>query len=388
MADSIANVKHRNVKKMILKGVKAGTAAPLLTGARFYDVGDRAMAFDVDVKWTSEVTATMDVVPEMGLLTDLGGDLGGLTRVPVMVHNVVFDGTIRVLMAELTREDPGYGAVVLSFPDPPQLSLDVRVLGGLEVNRVPWLRRVVVDATKTWIKEEMLWPQRMLIPAEKNVAKGEKPGFVLTDAQLKKVLREDPLLLAEQRLKSLQQIATGEIGQKREPGEGLASGDEDDPTGPEIDVELTDPSNPRVVPPKPTAQQQAWAWLSGTAKVTADKTVDLSLKTVEVTKQVATSEETKTVVKNVGTWFQRDLGGWVNNVAARAQGKVQTDARGYPKADAWTEAPKQNKADAAKMASIDESSEEGANGNKNGGKNGVQKNGGAATNPSPAPGSA
>lgn len=388
MADSIANVKHRNVKKMILKGVKAGTAAPLLTGARFYDVGDRAMAFDVDVKWTSEVTATMDVVPEMGLLTDLGGDLGGLTRVPVMVHNVVFDGTIRVLMAELTREDPGYGAVVLSFPDPPQLSLDVRVLGGLEVNRVPWLRRVVVDATKTWIKEEMLWPQRMLIPAEKNVAKGEKPGFVLTDAQLKKVLQEDPLLLAEQRLKSLQQIATGEIGQKREPGEGLASGDEDDLTGPEIDVELTDPSNPRVVPPKPTAQQQAWAWLSGTAKVTADKTVDLSIKTVEVTKQVATSEETKTVVKNVGTWFQRDLGGWVNNVAARAQGKMQTDARGYPKADAWTEAPKQNKADAAKMASMDESSEEGANGNKNGGKNGVQKNGGAATNPSPAPGSA
>ena len=388
MADSIANVKHRNVKKMILKGVKAGTAAPLLTGARFYDVADRAMAFDVDVKWTSEVTATMDVVPEMGLLTDLGGDLGGLTRVPVMVHNVVFDGTIRVLMAELTREDPGYGAVVLSFPDPPQLSLDVRVLGGLEVNRVPWLRRVVVDATKTWIKEEMLWPQRMLIPAEKNVAKGEKPGFVLTDAQLKRVLQEDPLLLAEQRLKSLQQIATGEIGQKREPGEGLASGDEDDPTGPEIDVELTDPSNPRVVPPKPTAQQQAWAWLSGTAKVTADKTVDLSIKTVEVTKQVATSEETKTVVKNVGTWFQRDLGGWVNNVAARAQGKMQTDARGYPKADAWTEAPKQNKADAAKMASMDESSEEGANGNKNGGKNGVQKNGGAATNPSPAPGSA
>ena len=116
--------------------------------------------------------------------------------------------------------------------------------------------------------------------------------------------------------------------------------------------------------------------------------MDPSKKTVEVTEQVATSEETKTVVKNVGTWFQRDLGGWVNNVAARAQGKVQTDARGYPKADAWTEAPKQNKADAAKMASIDESSEEGANGNKNGGKNGVQKNGGAATNPSPAPGSA
>ena len=82
---------------------------------------------------------------------------------------------------------------------------------------MPWLRRVVVDATKTWIKEEMLWPQRMLIPAEKNVAKGEKPGFVLTETQLKKVLAEDPLLLAEQRLKSLQQIATGRLDRSASP---------------------------------------------------------------------------------------------------------------------------------------------------------------------------
>ena len=35
--------------------------------------------------------------------------------------------------------------------------------------------------------------------------------------------------------------------------------------------------------------------------------MDPSKKTVEVTEQVATSEETKTVVKNVGTWFQRDF---------------------------------------------------------------------------------
>ena len=42
-----------------------------------------------------------------------------------------------------------------------------------QVNRVPWLRLVVVDATKTWIKEEMLWPQRMLIPAEERGERGK-----------------------------------------------------------------------------------------------------------------------------------------------------------------------------------------------------------------------
>ena len=55
--------------------VAAGRAAPLLTGARFYDVGDGAMAFDVDVKWVSDITADMDVVPAMGLPAE------GLARV-------------------------------------------------------------------------------------------------------------------------------------------------------------------------------------------------------------------------------------------------------------------------------------------------------------------
>ena len=102
---------------------------------------------------------------------------------------------------------------------------------------------------------------------------------------------------------------------------------------------------------------------------------------------MATSEETKTVVKNVGTWFQRDLGGWVNNVAARAQGKVQTDKKGYPKADAWTEQPKakETKAESPEGDSTNKIGDLTQNGVK---KNGVRKNGGAKTNPSPAPGSA
>jgi hypothetical protein len=68
-----------------------------------------------------------NVVPAMGLPAE------GLARVPVDLHDIKFDGTVRVLMAELTREDPGYGAIVISFPEPPAISLDIRLGGGLEV---------------------------------------------------------------------------------------------------------------------------------------------------------------------------------------------------------------------------------------------------------------
>ena len=194
-----------------------------------------------------------------------------------------------------------------------------------------------MDATKTSIKEEMLWPQRMLIPAEKNVAKGEKPGFVLTDAQLKKVLL-DPLLLAEQLLKSLQTIASGAIGQKREPCGGSRPGTRTTRRA----RRSTSSSRTRPTrgssPRNPPRSSRRGRGCPAPRQVTAVKTVDLSLKTVEVTKQVATSDGDQDCgQERRDVLARRDLGGWAYNVAARAQGKVQTDARGYPKADAWTE---------------------------------------------------
>ena len=363
LSQSIANVKHPNVKRMILKSVTAGKAAPLLTGARFYDVGEDDMAFDVDVTWESDIEAGMDVVPAMGLPAE------GLARVPVLIHDVKFSGTVRVLMAALSRREPGYGAIVLSFPDPPAIALDVRVGGGLEVNRVPWLRKAVSDATRSWIKEEMLWPQRMLIPAEAPPTKaGAAPANVLTDAELSAVLKNDPLLRAETNLMSLKELATGEIGTKSggpranddfaDPGDdaaagaaardSLASADASMDDGPIVDVEITDPDNPRpAAPPGPTAREVILGWLGGAAKATADKTLEVSKATIETSRKVATSDDTKRVLatvartpKNVGSWWERDARSWMNNVAARATGGTTVDKRGYPTAQMWTEPPR------------------------------------------------
>ena len=266
-----------------------------------------------------------------------------------MIHDVKFSGTVRVLMAALSRREPGYGAIVLSFPDPPAIALDVRVGGGLEVNRVPWLRKAVSDATRSWIKEEMLWPQRMLIPAEAPPTKaGAAPANVLTDAELSALLKNDPLLRAETNLMSLKELATGEIGTKSggprangdfaDPGDDaaagaaanddLASADASMDDGPIVDVEITDPDNPRpAAPPGPTAREVILGWLGGAAKATADKTLEVSKATIETSRKVATSDDTKRVLatvartpKNVGSWWERDARSWMNNVAARATG--------------------------------------------------------------------
>ncbi len=359
LANSIGNMKHKNMKRMILKRVNAGKSAPLLTGARFYDVGEETMAFDLDMKWSSDVTADMEVVPAMGLP-------GDLAKVPVQMHNVGFDGTVRVMLAKLQRNEPGYGAIVVSFPDPPSISLDIKLVGGLEVNRVPWLRNVVSDATKTWIKEEMLWPQRMIIPAEKPSQlwkNSSAPEYVLSKPDLQTVLDEDPLMAAEANLTSLQEIATfasGKVAQLEsttdegdgvggEDVEGVGDGGAPAPTAkPErklIDVEVTDADTVRPTTPQPTAREEVWNWIKGASKVTADKTVEVGkftvTKTVEVSKvavdkskEVAASDETKKLLNDVGGWWNTGVGGWFNNVASRAaKGKA---ANSFPPAEAWT----------------------------------------------------
>ena len=411
LSQSIANVKHPNVKRMILKTVTAGKAAPLLTGARFYDVGDDDMAFDVDVSWESDIQAGMDVVPAMGLLAE------GLARVPVLIHDVKFDGTVRVLMARLSRKDPGYGAIVLSFPEPPVIALDVRVGGGLEVNRVPWLRKAVSDATKSWIKEEMLWPRRMLIPAEASLKPGGTPVNVLTDSELRAVLTDDPLLRAERNLVSLKELATGELGTKKGSGKMRASddfgdgdrkkvakasdltssgGDEKDADAVSgsmddeflVDVEITDPDHPRSKPPTgPSTGAKVWSWLGSTAKASLSKTVELSKATFEGSKNIARSDDTKRVLQSVastpsavGSWFEKDARSWINNVAARATGGTSVDNDGFPTAKMWVDPPsaggekkketlKSDEAEGATVAAV-------AAGSKKEGNTPSKKNGG------------
>ena len=117
--------------------------------------------------------------------------------------------------------------------------------------------------------------------------------------------------------------------------------------GPIVDVEITDPDNPRpAAPPGPTAREVILGWLGGAAKATADKTLEVSKATIETSRKVATSDDTKRVLatvartpKNVGSWWERDARSWMNNVAARAGGDRRGQAR-VPTAQMWTDPPR------------------------------------------------
>ena len=77
---SIANVKHPNVKRMILKSVTAGKRRRC-SPARASPTSARTTWRSTWTTWESDIEAGMDVVPAMGLPAE------GLARVPVLIHD-------------------------------------------------------------------------------------------------------------------------------------------------------------------------------------------------------------------------------------------------------------------------------------------------------------
>ena len=166
-----------NVKRARLTSFALGPALPKLLSGRLYDVGPDTLAMDLDIEWHSHLAADIDLT---------AAPLGA--RVPCQLRNLAFDGTVRVLVTNLSASSPGYGALLLSLPAPPRVGLDMLVAGG-ELTRVPWLRSGITKALQQAVSEELLWPRRVVVPAG--------PPVPLSASQLESLKDNDPLRRAE-----------------------------------------------------------------------------------------------------------------------------------------------------------------------------------------------
>jgi hypothetical protein len=178
--------RQKTIKKMTLSSFTAGNQPPVLQSARVYDI-DNVIAFDYDVHWDSQLEATVQIFTA-----------GGLARFPVQIQNLKFDGVVRVIFTPLCKTPPGYGAVLLSLPTPPKINMDIRVMGG-EVTKLPFLRSEITTAIQKAISDQLLWPRRAVVPS---MLENNRP--LLTQKQLTALEQSDPLLVAEEALKSQQ----------------------------------------------------------------------------------------------------------------------------------------------------------------------------------------
>lgn len=205
---TLRDVRNPRVKSLSLRKFSAGAKPPKLLAARAYDAPD-SLAFDIEVRWESEIAADIDMVVGGGPLSP---------RVPVTVRNFRFDGPVRLVATPLLSDPPGFGALLLSLPAAPRIGLDVRVAGG-EVTRLPWLRDEIEQAMQDAIAKDLLWPNRLVISQAR--APGQTPPPILSVAELQALATDDPLLRAEKALKA--QPAVSALEKERPPPSKLSA---------------------------------------------------------------------------------------------------------------------------------------------------------------------
>lgn len=177
------------VDRVELVEFAVGEQAPELLDARAYELGDDAMAFDLDIKWDSGLEATMSMRTKTRIAM----------TVPITVRNFHFDGVLRVVLSPLTPDPPGYGAALISLPAAPNIELDVRMAGG-EITRMPWLRSEILSTLQKCIEDQFLWPRRLVIPSPRRPLRSKKVKTMLSKRELQALEYDDPLLRAEQKL--------------------------------------------------------------------------------------------------------------------------------------------------------------------------------------------
>jgi hypothetical protein len=178
---ALQEVKNPNVRKLHLEEFDFGTKGPTLEAARTYKLED-AMALDIDVDWQSEISAKVKVTSKrLGVV------------VPVKIKNFRFDGVVRVVLTPLLDEPPGFGAALVSFPEAPNIALDVS-LRSVEVTKTPWLRTELLKEIQKSIAQEFLWPRRIVVPSG---VPPTNPRPFLSRVELDALSESDPLLAAE-----------------------------------------------------------------------------------------------------------------------------------------------------------------------------------------------
>lgn len=186
LEDALLDIARDNpqIRKIYLKKFSMGSVAPRVLEARLFDLGRNDMAFDLEVTWKSTARAELEMrVSSFG------------AKIPVTIQNLRFDGPVRLILCGLMEEEPGWRALLISLPRPPQIGFDIKVAGGL-ITQIPWLRNELAKNLDNAVAEEVLWPRRAVVSAPTPF----KTKPLLNPIQIRSLMMDDPLLRMEKEL--------------------------------------------------------------------------------------------------------------------------------------------------------------------------------------------
>ncbi|CAM6044581.1 unnamed protein product [Sphagnum compactum] len=139
------------IERIILKKVQFGKRAPEILGIKVSPGGEDECILEMDVLWETEKEGVV-----------IGVECPG-PNFKVQVKNWHVHGTARVVFKPLTGSIPGFGAILVSLNEPPELGFDLKFLGG-DIAALPGVEKMIDNSIRTALVDSMVWPSRIVVP--------------------------------------------------------------------------------------------------------------------------------------------------------------------------------------------------------------------------------
>ncbi|KAH8960904.1 hypothetical protein BDL97_05G022100 [Sphagnum fallax] len=132
------------IEKIILKTVQFGNAAPEILGIKVSPNGEDESVLEMEVLWETDQEGVVIVVQCPG-------------------EELAHAWNSRLLFKPLIASIPGFGAIVVSLNEPPELGFDLKFLGG-DVAALPGVEKLIDNSIRTALMDSMVWPSRIVLP--------------------------------------------------------------------------------------------------------------------------------------------------------------------------------------------------------------------------------
>lgn len=140
--------KPASVKYMGFKTLSLGSSPLEIVGIR-PDPKDDHVVLDVDVVWGGSALVQL-AIHAFG------------TKMSPKVTDVVFQGTLRILLKPLVDTPPFFGAVSITFMKPPTFYFDLDFGKGIPMAGA--VKKMMIPFIKGLLEDMMVWPNRYVMP--------------------------------------------------------------------------------------------------------------------------------------------------------------------------------------------------------------------------------
>ncbi|BBN09194.1 hypothetical protein MPTK1_4g17950 [Marchantia polymorpha subsp. ruderalis] len=144
------------IEKLKLKNLTLGNRAPRFDGIKITEGALDECVIETQFQWDLEKENLVLKIHTPG------------PDFEVKVKDLHVSGILKFILKPLLNEVPGFGAVLLSFSEAPDLDFNLKFLGG-DIGALPGVEKLIDDSIRSALLDTMVWPCRIVVP----IAKGD-----------------------------------------------------------------------------------------------------------------------------------------------------------------------------------------------------------------------